>query len=366
MGMVPHGVAALAAVLALALGSCGQPTGEGDEAGEAGEAGLLIGLLLPENQTARYETFDRPLFTREIEERCDTCEVRYANAHDDPATQRQQIDSMLSQGVDVLVLDAVDIQGVRTSVVEAKRAGVPVLAYDRPAEGPISAQVSHDVEFIGRLQGEALLEALGTQDLGDLVVRVDGPAKSSAVRDPFTAGAEPLLEGKAEISRVYRAAAWNAGSAYSAMTRAIAVERAENIGGVWAGNDVIAAGVIAALEDRGVRPLPAVVAQDAELQAVRRILTGEQYMTVYKPYRPLAENAAELALVLGRGEDPRRIAEDTIDTATSEDVPAVLLPSQPLTVNTIEETVVEDGMYTIDQICTPVYRDACERAGLVQ
>ncbi|MFE0257993.1 sugar ABC transporter substrate-binding protein [Streptomyces sp. NPDC059010] len=354
-------VVATAVSLTLGLGACGQA---GESVGSSsGEGGLSIGLLLPEKQTARYEQSDRPLITEKIKELCGRCTVKYANAHDDTAVQRQQMESMINRGVDVLILDAVDIRGARSMVKEAKDAGVPVIAYDRPVEGPITAYVSHDPVAIGRFQGEALLRAQGARGDGGRVVRVDGPQQSAGVVSPFDSGAQSVLKGKVEISKVYRAETWNTGSAYVAMSGAIAAEGTD-IDGVWAGNDVIAGGVIAALKDARVRPLPLVVGQDAELPAVQRIVSGEQAMTVYKPYPPEAEAAARFAVAVGRGEDIDRIAEDEVDISTAKDVPAVLITPIPLTAQNIKDTVVKDGMYTIDQICTPRYRPACERAGL--
>ncbi|MFC6066163.1 substrate-binding domain-containing protein [Streptomyces ochraceiscleroticus] len=355
-------VVAGAACLALGLGACGQP-GESSGSGP-GKGGLRIGLLLVENQTARYEGYDRPLIEKKIKELCHTCTMEYANAHDDAAIQRQQLDSMITKGVDVLILDAVDVQGIRSSVTEAKRAGVPVVAYDRDAQGPISAYVTHDVETIGTLQGEALLKAMAAKRHGGLVIRLEGPSKSSRLRSPYTQGTKSVLEGKVKTSRMYRAAEWDGGSAQIAMSAAIAAEGVDHVNGVWTGNDVLAGGAIAALKQAHITPLPPVVGQDAELAAVQRLVSGEQYMTVYKPYKPEADAAARIAVALGRGERIDHIAEDKVDTPTTEDVPAALLPSIPMTRANIKDTVVKDGVYTIDQICIPKYRAACDRAGL--
>ncbi len=87
-------------------------------------------------------------------------------------------------------------------------------------------------------------------------------------------------------------------------------------------------------------------------------------MTVYKPFKPAADAAAEMAVALGRGETVRSIATGTVDSPTTEDIPAVLLPSVAVTAGNIEDTLVKDGMYTVDQICTPKLRPACDRAGL--
>jgi D-xylose transport system substrate-binding protein len=87
-------------------------------------------------------------------------------------------------------------------------------------------------------------------------------------------------------------------------------------------------------------------------------------MTVFKPYKPEAETAARIAVALGRDEKIDHIAKDHLDTPTSHDVPAALITPVPVTVADIKDTVVKGGMYTIDQICTPKYRPACDRAGL--
>ncbi|MEV0598429.1 substrate-binding domain-containing protein [Streptomyces sp. NPDC050315] len=356
------GAVTVAACLALGLGACGQAGESGG--GGSGKGALRIGLLLPENQTARYEQFDRPLIEKKIKELCDACTLEYANARDDAAIQRQQLDTMITKGVDVLILDAVDVQGIRSSVTEAKKAGVPVVAYDRDAEGPISAYVSHDDKAVGRLQAEALLKAAGTKRDGGLIVRLEGPSKASRLVGPFVRGAQAVLKGRMKVSRAYHAAEWDAGNAHIAMSAAIAAEGVDTIEGVWTANDVLAGGAIDALKDARIRPLPPVVGQDAELAAVQRVVGREQYMTVYKPYKPEADAAARLAVAVGRGERIDRIAKAEISTPTSKDVPAALVTPLPLTASNIKTTVIKDGLYTINQICTPAYRAACERAGL--
>ncbi|MFI5555666.1 substrate-binding domain-containing protein [Streptomyces sp. NPDC051738] len=172
-----------------------------------------------------------------------------------------------------------------------------------------------------------------------------------------------VLEGKVKI-RTYQAPAWDAGEANALMSRAVAELGADNIDGVRAANDAIATGVISALRAAHIEPLPPVAGQDAELSAVQRIVSGDQYSTVYKPYKPEADAATELAVALGRGESIDGLAEDRINTATSKDIPAVLLQASSVTADNVGSTVVKDGMYTIDQICTPKYRLACGEAGL--
>ncbi len=68
----------------------------------------------------------------------------------------------------------------------------------------------------------------------------------------------------------------------------------------------------------GLSPLPLVTGQDAELAAIQRILSGDQYMTVYKAIKPEAEAAAEMAVQLLRGETV--VAEDEVNG-----IPSVLL-----------------------------------------
>jgi len=90
----------------------------------------------------------------------------------------------------------------------------------------------------------------------------------------------------------------------------------------------------------------------------------EQYMTVYKPFEKEAAAAAAMAIALGRGEDVRDVATTQIDSPTGQDIPSILLTPVPVTDADLERTVLRDGVFTVQQICTPRLRPACERAGL--
>lgn len=347
-------VAALVAgLLAMSLASCG-----GEDAADTDS--FTIGLLFPNRVTPRWERWDKPLIERQLKESCPRCTVVYANAGGDVATQRQQMISMITKGAKVLILDPADSKAMRSSIQEARRAGAEVIAYDRLAEGPISGYVSFDGAQVGRLQGEALLKAMGGG--GNIVMMNGDPTSANAAW--FRRGALSVITGKLKIAKSYDTVAWSTDNAHANMSAAIAALGSDRIGGVLAANDSIAAGVISAFKTAGVRRLPPVTGQDADLDAVQRIIKGEQYMTVYKPFKDQAAAAADMAVALGRGEDIRDMATTTLDSATTEGIPAVLLTPKPVTVDNIKVILVKDGVYSIDQICTRKIRPACSQAGL--
>lgn len=354
-----HAVAALVAgLLTMSQAACA-----GD--GEAGTDSFTVGLLLPSRSLPRWEHSDKPLIEKRLKELCPRCTMEYANAENDANRQRQQMESMITKGIKVMIVDAADTRALRSSIREAHEAGVPIVAYDRLAEGPISGYVSFDGAEVGSLQGEALLKAMGDRAKSRQVVMLNGdPTSPNAAW--YRRGALAVIAGKVKISRSYDTPGWSTENAYAHMSAAIAALGPDRIGGVLAANDAMAAGVISALKRAGVSDLPPVTGQDADLDAVRRIVKGEQYMTVYKPFRTEAASAAAMAVTLGRGQDPRDIATTTIDSPTTRDIPSVLLTPRAVTVGNIRQSLVADGVYTIDEICGGQLRAACAKAGLTE
>ena len=136
------GLAAGLAITSVAACGGGGSTSSGGPPAGARASGKKIALLLPESKTARYESQDRPLFTAEVKALCPDCEIIYANADQDAGKQQQQAEAALTQGVNVLVLDPVDGEAAASIAGEAKRQGVPVIAYDRLHRGCPSTTTS--------------------------------------------------------------------------------------------------------------------------------------------------------------------------------------------------------------------------------
>lgn len=353
--------AALATVVValLALAGCAAPEEP------AGPSEGTIGLLLPEAKTARYETSDRPTFVGVVEQRCATCEVLYANAAQDAANQQQQAESMLARGADVLVLDAVDAVAAVSIVAEAQRLGVPVIAYDRFVEGA-NYYVSFDNELIGYLMGEALVGAVLDRAEQDPppdgrrpgVLFVQGsPTDPNAAE--YAAGAHRAFDGEdIDVLAEYDTPDWSPDKATEWVEGQL-TQYAGRVDGVLAASDGIAGGAIAAMKAAGLDPVPPTTGQDGELAAVQRIVSGDQYMTVYKATAQQARTAAELAVRVLRGEDPRA-------TASIDGVPSLLLAPRAVGVDDVQRVIVDGGVHTVDEICTPYYVDACVEAGLLE
>ncbi|WP_330350729.1 sugar ABC transporter substrate-binding protein [Streptomyces sp. NBC_00582] len=347
-----------AALLALPAAACGSESGTESDA-------FTVGLLLPSRSVPRWEHADRPLIEAQVKKLCPRCTFEYANAENDATRQQQQMISMITKGAGVLILDAADTRALRSSIQEARRAGVPVVAYDRLAEGPVSGFVGFDALQVGRLQGQGLLDGLEKRHGGRTVVMMNGdPTSPNAAW--YRRGALSVIRDHVRVARSYETQDWSTQAAHTNMSAAIAALGPYGIDGVLAANDNIASGVISALKNAGVTRIPPVTGQDADLDAVRRIVKGEQYMTVYKPFRKEAAEAAAMAVALGRGEDARDHAPTTVDSPTTRDVPAVLLTPHAVTAADIGRTLVKDGVYTVDRICTREVRAACARVGLTR
>ena len=263
-----------------------------------------IALLLPETTTARYETADKPYFEERMMQLCPNCSILYSNANQDANQQVSQAEAALTNGAQVLVLDPVSSDAAGAIADKAKAQGVPVISYDRLIlnSSGVNYYISFDNQRVGQLQAQSLVDALNKAGISDpTIVMINGdPADNNAKL--FKAGAhsvfDPLVSaGKLKIAYEYDTANWLPANAQTEMQQALTA-LANKVDGVYCANDGTAGGAIAAMKAAGVNPIPPVTGQDAQLDGIQRIISGTQYMTVYKAIKPEAYSAAELAFGL--------------------------------------------------------------------
>ncbi|MFJ4850291.1 MULTISPECIES: sugar ABC transporter substrate-binding protein [unclassified Streptomyces] len=363
MRRVVIGTAAVS--MALSVAACGKAGDDKkDDASGSSSAGgsKTIGLLLPDSVTARYDKFDHPLFEAKVKELCADCDVQYANAAGDAAKQAQQVSTMITKGVKVIVISSQDAAAIKSSVQAAVDKGIKVVAYDRLAQGPVSAYVSFDNEKVGEQQGQALLDALGskaTPSANVVMINGDDADPNAAL---FKQGAHKILDGKVKIA-YEQSGLWKDTVANQKVTAAITQLGAKKIAGVYAANDGMAGGIATALKGAGISGIP-LTGQDAELAGIQRIIAGTQSSTVYKPFKPEADAAAQLAVNLLEGKDITSLATTTLTSGSGDKVPSQLVPSVSVTKANVKDTVIKDGLYSAAEICTAEFAKACTAAGI--
>jgi D-xylose transport system substrate-binding protein len=327
-------------------------------------SGGKIAFLLPESKTARYETQDKPLFDAAVKKLCASCQIVYSNADQDASKQQQQAEAALTQGVKVMVLDPVDGAAAAVIVNAANAKHVPVISYDRLL---LNSKPDYYVEFdspsVGKIQGTALVDKLKADGKKGSIVMINGaPTDNNAKL--FKQGAHSVIDKSGfKVAKEYDTPDWSPDKAQSEMDQAITSVGKGKFVGVYAANDGTAGGAIAAMKGAGIDPktIPT-TGQDAELPAIQRILVGDQYMTVYKPIKPLADKAAEWAVLLLQGKKPT-------DASTTEDngktkVPTLKLTVTPVTASKVKDTVIKDGYWKATDVCTGAFAAACKKYGI--
>jgi D-xylose transport system substrate-binding protein len=352
-GSRKSGAAVLLLALALAIAACGSGGNDagGDTGGSPGngrkgrdDGKIKIGLSLDTLQEERWQK-DRDLFKAAAEALGAEVEVQSANSDD--AKQIAQAESLISQGVDVLVVVPHNAEATAAIVEKAHEAGVKVLAYDRLIRNSdVDLYISFDNERVGEMQAEAIVKVAPK---GKYVYI--GGSETDNNAHLFKKGAFNVLQpyiDRGDIQVVYDqwTKDWSPANALANMENALTANN-NQIDAVIAANDGTAGGVIQALAAQGLAGKIPVSGQDAELAACQRIVEGTQTMTVYKPIKALAEKAAEVAIKLAKGEE---IPTDRTVNNGKIDVPSILLDPIAVDKTNIDDTIIADGFHSREDV----------------
>lgn len=336
-----------------ALTACAEePSASGDDGG-AGK----VAFLMPDLASTRYEQYDAPMFEAKMAELCPDCEVLYQNADSDASLQQQQANSAITQGAKVIVLDPVDSAAAATIVQTAQSQGVKVIAYDRPIpDKPADFYVSFDNEAIGQVIAQSLVDHLKEIGAKGGLLQVNG-SPTDAAAGLIKKGIHNAVDPSGfDLLAEYDTPDWQPEKAQQWVSGQIA-QYPGQIAGVVAANDGTGGGAIAAFKAAGVE-VPPITGNDAELAAIQRIIAGDQYNTISKPIKIVAEAAAEVAYQMLEGEEPQA------DTTLFE-TPSQLFEPTVVTQENLKEVIFgAEGVLEVKDVCTGTYAADCAKLGI--
>jgi D-xylose transport system substrate-binding protein len=342
------GLAALAASM-LVLGACADTDADGvaavdDEADSADQEDVVIGVAM-KTQLQRRWGFDVAAMEDKAEELGVTLVVQWAN--DDAEAQANQIENLLSQGVDALIVAPVDGQAAGSSATTARNEGVPVIAYDIGIEQvPVDYFVIRDNPRVGVLQAEGALEFAPE---GNYAIIGGDPAND--VAQAIHEGVLETLEGgPAETVYDQFTRNWDPSTALNEAENILSANN-DDVQAFITANDGMATGVVQALKGRGLDGEVYVSGLDADPANLQLINEGSQTMSVWTQIDEQGAIAVETAVQLARGEEID--AEITVDNGSGEPIPARVAPVVAITSDNLCEFVNEiapEGWVTAEEI----------------
>ncbi|MCR5848500.1 MAG: substrate-binding domain-containing protein [Lachnospiraceae bacterium] len=302
---------------------------------------INIGMSFDSFVIERWQR-DRDVFVSTAKEM--GAEVNVQNANGDIEEQKRQIQYFIEQNVDVIVIICIDADTLSEEVKKAKNVGIKVIAYDRIIrDADIDLYISFDNNMVGTLMGETLISS-GIGEGDDIIMIGGSPADYNvpALEEGFI---KVMEDNKINIADQVHCDGWRAEIAsdyvYSNMDK---ISQADAI---MCGNDNIASKVVSVLSEQRLAGTIPVTGQDADLEACQRIVEGTQLMTIYKPVDMLAKQAAECAIRLAKGEN---LGTDKTMNNGTYDVPYISLTPIPVTKENIDETIINSGFHTREDV----------------
>jgi putative multiple sugar transport system substrate-binding protein len=352
--------AALAAIagtasVALTMSACGGQSSTGSSKGGT------IGIAMPTQASERWIT-DGKSVVKDLQ--ANGYKTKLVYGENDPATQVSQIENLITQGVNALIIAAIDNKSLNKVLQQAADANIPVISYDRLILGTknVTYYASFDNEQVGRLQARFIIDKLGLEHgKGPFNIELFAGSSDDNNTKYFFAGALHLLQpfldnkqlvvqsGQTELNQV-TTLRWDGATAQKRMNNILTTSyKTRKVDAVLSPYDGISIGVLAALrsDDYGSlsKPLPVIAGQDAELASVKSIIAGQQSQTVYKDSRLLADVAANMVDDVLNKRKPQLNDTRTYDNGAKV-VPAYLL--QPISVDktNYDSVLVAGGYYT--------------------
>jgi len=375
------GLTAASAVLALTLAACGGE-GAGSDSGSGGGSDsedLSIGVSMP-TQTSERWIADGDAVKSQLEDEGYSVELQFAG--DDIPTQSQQVDQMITQGVDALIIAAIDGTALSSQLQAAADAGIPVISYDRLIRDSenVDFYVSFDNFAVGVAQGNALLTGLGVKNdeapdgtaTGPFNIELFAGSLDDNNAHFFFDGAmsvlQPLIDdgtlvvksGQTDIEQV-ATLRWQQETAQKRMEDLLtgSYNDGTKVNGVLSPYDGLSRGIITALQNAGygptteggAQPMPIVTGQDAEIASVKLIADGVQSSTIFKDTRLLAEQAVVAAKAFLEGDEPEANDTETYDNGVKV-VPSYLLPVETVFKDDIQSVLIDSDYWTAEEVAS--------------
>jgi len=304
-----------------------------------------VGFLLP-NLTLKRYLKEKDFFSQKIKELGGVVTVLSAN--DDDKLQISQAEGLLNQGTDVLVLCSVNTNTAAAIIRAAHAKSVPVIAYDRLiSNGDLDYFLSFDnekvgicmAEYVTKIKPEGKYILLGGDKSDQNAKWVKGGQIKTI--DPF------VKAGKIKIVYDIYVEDWSGENAKHEIQKYL--DLSSDIPDViLSSNDGMAASVIELLTEYNLNKTVLITGQDADIEACRNIVKGNQVMTVYKPLKDLAFKAAELSIRIARKE---KISNECVIINNGKvNVSSILLAPKIVDKDNIKSTIVADGFFTEDEI----------------
>jgi D-xylose transport system substrate-binding protein len=359
-----RGIFALAAAGLLAvsgLTACG-----GDDGGSTDNKKAKIGVILPDSKSsARWETADR----KYLEAAFKAAGVDYTiqNAQNDKNAFQTIADQMISSGVTALMIVNLDSGTGKAVLDKAKAQGVVTIDYDRlTLGGSARYYVSFDNVAVGKLQGEGLAKCLATKGGQKPVVAYLNGSPTDNNATLFRQGYDGVLKPKFDSGEFTKGPdqsvpEWDNAQAATIFEQML-TQTGGKIDGVLAANDGLGNAALTVLKKQNLNGKVPVTGQDATVQGLQNVLIGDQCMTVYKAIKQEADAAAELAILVAKGQD-KNTGQTVKDPEGGRDVPAVLLTPKAITKENVKD-VVTDGFVTKEELCAGAFAAKCSEAGI--
>lgn len=373
LGRITTAVSALA-LAATTLAACGSSEKSADKETTTGDnKGALIGVTMPTRSSERW-IHDGDNVKKGLEKLGYKVDLQYAE--NDIPTQASQLENQITKGAKLLIIASIDGTAITTQLQQAADNKIPVIAYDRLIRN--SPNVDYYATFdnfkVGVQQATSLLVGLKLKNADGSEGTAKGPfnvelfagspddnnatffynGAMSVLKPYIDKGALVVKSGQKDFKTI-AILRWDPATAQKRMEDLLTktYSGGAKVDGVLSPYDGLSIGILSALKSNGYgtsgQPTPVVTGQDAELASVKSIIAGEQYSTIFKDTRLLAEATVKMSDAVLKGGKPE--VNNTKDYENGKKVvPSYLLDSVIVDKSNYKQVIVDGGYYTQAQL----------------
>lgn len=238
-------------------------------------------------------------------------EFYFLDAQNDIQKQNNDISDMVSKGMDVLILNPVNADGVKPSLELCEKSGIPVVTVDRQVnDSSVVTYVGRDNKAMGALVGEKMVELLGGKgNATGKILELQGDAGGNVMvarRDGF----HSVVDLEPGITVIQ--------SSYCDYVRSNAIKAAQDIVqaepdivAIYGHNDDMALGGLQVMEQNGMENI-IITGVDGLMEAVVAIEDGKYHASTINDPGYLGKITVETAIKVANGES----VESFIDVGT--------------------------------------------------